>query len=52
MAPRCFRLFWRWRSRAGTPSDSGVTRETKRLIRQMAEANVGWGAPRIHAELD
>ena len=46
-----FRLFWRWRSRAGTPSDGGISEETKRLIRQMAEANVGWGAPRIHGEL-
>ncbi len=28
-----------------------VLSETRRLIRQMAEANVGWGAPRIHGEL-
>jgi putative transposase len=46
-----FRLFWRWKSRAGTPPDGGVSKETKRLIRQMAEANAGWGAPRIHGEL-
>jgi putative transposase len=46
-----FRLFWRWKSRSGSPSDGGVSRETKRLIRRMAEANVGWGAPRIHGEL-
>ena len=46
-----FRLFWRWRSRAGTPPEGGVSNETKRLIRQMAEANAGWGAPRIHGEL-
>ena len=46
-----FRLFWRWKSRSGSPSDGGVSPDTKRLIRQMAEANVGWGAPRIHGEL-
>jgi hypothetical protein len=44
-----FRLFWRWKSRSGSPSDGGVSQETKRLIRQMAESNVGWGAPRITA---
>ena len=46
-----FPLFWRWRSRAGTPPDGGISKETKRLIRQMGEANAGWGAPRIHGEL-
>src|SRR5450755_3897658 len=46
-----FRLFWRWKSRSGSPSDGGISEETKRLIRQMADANVGWGAPRIHGEL-
>src|SRR5665811_1266262 len=46
-----FRLLWRWKSRSGSPSDGGISQETKRLIRQMAEANVGWGAPRIHGEL-
>src|SRR5450432_594824 len=46
-----FRLFWRWKSHSGSPSDGGVSQETRRLIRQMAEANVGWGAPRIHGEL-
>src|SRR5450631_2361097 len=43
-----FRLFWRWKSRSDKPSESGVSPETRRLIRQMTEANVGWGAPRIH----
>ena len=46
-----FRLFWRWKSRSGSPFDGGISEETKRLIRQMADANVGWGAPRIHGEL-
>jgi len=43
-----FRLFWRWRSRAGRPS---VDRETRDLVRQMNAANPLWGAPRIHGEL-
>jgi transposase InsO family protein len=46
-----FRLFWRLKSRSGSPADGGVSQETRRLIRQMAEASVGWGAPRIHGEL-
>ena len=44
-----FRLFWRWKSRSGSPSDGGISQETKRLIRQMAEANVGWGRPEFTA---
>src|SRR5260370_21363696 len=43
-----FRLFWRWRSRAGQPS---VDRETRDLVRQMNAANPLWGAPRIHGAL-
>jgi hypothetical protein len=45
---RGFRLFWRWRSRAGRPS---VDREVRDLIRQMSGANPLWGAPRLHGEL-
>src|ERR1700675_1011902 len=43
-----FRLFWRWRSRAGRPS---ADREIRKLIREMSSANPLWGAPRIHGEL-
>src|SRR5713226_510803 len=43
-----FRRYWRWRSRSGRPS---VTREVRKLIRQMSSANPLWGAPRIHGEL-
>jgi transposase InsO family protein len=45
-----FRLYWRWRSRprGGRPK---ITEEIRRLIRRMAEENVGWGAPKIHGEL-
>jgi len=34
-----------------TPVQNDVSPEVKALIRQMAEANVTWGAPRIHGEL-
>jgi putative transposase len=46
-----FRLFWRWKSRARTPVEGDVSPEVKQLIRSMAEANVTWGAPKIHGEL-
>jgi transposase InsO family protein len=46
-----FRLFWRWKSRPRSPAESDISAEVKALIRQMAEANVGWGAPRVHGEL-
>jgi hypothetical protein len=46
-----FRLFWRWKSRPGSPAQNHVSPETKALIRQMAKANTSWGAPRIHGEL-
>ena len=45
------RLFWRWKSRSRSPAASDVSTEVKALILKMAEANVGWGAPRIHGEL-
>src|SRR5262245_33404439 len=45
-----FRLYWRWHSRArgGRPK---ITEEIRALIRQMAEENAGWVAPKIHGEL-
>ena len=43
-----FRLYWRWRSKAGRPS---IDREVRKLIREMSSANPLWGAPRIHGEL-
>jgi putative transposase len=46
-----FRLFWRWKSRSRSVAESGISAEVKALIRKMAYANVGWGAPRIHGEL-
>jgi hypothetical protein len=44
---RAFRLFWRWRSLVGRDD----TREIRRLIRQMAQENPTWGAPRIHGQV-
>ena len=41
-----FRLFWRWRSRAGRPPTSHA-----QTIRYMATANPPWGAERIRGEL-
>jgi hypothetical protein len=46
-----FRLFWKWKSRSRTPAKDDVSPEVKQLLRRMAEANVTWGAPRIHGEL-
>jgi transposase InsO family protein len=45
-----FRTYWRWRSRSrvGRPKCSAELRE---LIREMSQANLLWGAPRIHGEL-
>jgi transposase InsO family protein len=45
---RAFRLFWRRRSLAGRPT---TLAEIRSLIRQMAQENLTWGAPRIHGEL-
>src|SRR5712664_1123417 len=46
-----FRLYWRWKSRAGESGRPCVSREIRELIRQMSSANPLWGAPRIHGEL-
>jgi len=45
-----FRLYWRWKSRprAGRPR---ITQELRALIRRLAQENTGWGAPKIHGEL-
>jgi transposase InsO family protein len=47
-----FRLFWRWTSRATTPTARPkVRQETITLIKEMAAANRLWGAERIRGEL-
>jgi putative transposase len=46
-----FRLFWSWISRRQRSGRPEVSTEIRALIRQMAESNPFWGAPRIHGEL-
>jgi hypothetical protein len=45
-----FKFYWRWKSqhKEGRPK---VSREVIALIKQMANENSDWGAPRIHGEL-
>jgi transposase InsO family protein len=45
-----FRLYWRWRSRprGGRPK---ISEEIRVLIQRLAQENQGWGAPKIHGEL-
>src|SRR5674476_306330 len=45
-----FRYYWRWKSqhKGGRPK---VSMEVIALIKQMANENPKWGAPRIHGEL-
>ncbi|MCX6143928.1 MAG: integrase core domain-containing protein, partial [Ignavibacteriales bacterium] len=45
-----FRLYWRWKSRSerGRPK---IPQEQINLIKQIANENPLWGAPRIHGEL-
>ena len=43
-----FRRFWTWRSRHRQPVRPPTSREVRDLIRRMATANGGWGAPRGH----
>ncbi len=47
---QAFRLFWTWKSRseAGRPK---IPQAQIELIKQMANQNPLWGAPRIHGEL-
>src|ERR1035437_660991 len=45
-----FRFYWRWKSKqkGGRPK---ISSEVINLIKQMANENPKWGAPRIHVEL-
>jgi putative transposase len=43
-----FRLFWRWKSRAGRPP---IPADLQALIRRMARDNLTWGEERIANEL-
>src|SRR5262245_64693103 len=46
-----FRFYWRWLSRRKSVGRPTVSAEVRTLIKQMAQANPLWGAPRIHGEL-
>jgi putative transposase len=46
-----FRLFWRGRSRPGSPGRPKISGEIRQLIRRMKTDNPSWGAPRIHGKL-
>jgi hypothetical protein len=46
-----FRLYWRWKSRAGKVGRPRIDAEIRKLIRRMCHQNPSWGAPRIHSEL-
>ena len=46
-----FKLFWTWRVRHGQVGRPPVSKETRKLIRQMSRENPLWGAPCIHGEL-
>ncbi len=46
-----FRLYWRWKSRAGKLGRPRIEREVLDLIRRMSRENPTWGAPRIQSEL-
>ena len=46
-----FKLYWRWKSRAGKAGRPRIDREIRELIRRMSRENPTWGAPRILSEL-
>jgi hypothetical protein len=46
-----FRLHWTWKSRCHRDGRPPVSPQVHELIRTMSRDNVGWGAPRIHGEL-
>ena len=46
-----FALYWTRLSRQHRPGRPATDREIRELIRRMANANLNWGAPRVHGEL-
>jgi len=48
---RRFRRFWSQLSQHTNPGRPRTNADIRKLVKTMAEANVGWGAPRIHGEL-
>src|SRR5213593_1521194 len=45
-----FRLVWTWKSRRNGPGRPAVALGVRALIRRMSQANLLWGASRIHGE--
>ena len=48
---RRFRRYWSQLSQHTNPGRPRTNADIRKLVTTMAEANVGWGAPRIHGEL-
>ena len=48
---RRFRDHWRRLSQSGKPGRPMVSKEIRKLIRRISNANPGWGSPRIVGEL-
>jgi len=48
---RRFKRYWSRLSRHKNPGRPRTGADIRKLVKTMAEANVGWGAPRIHGEL-
>jgi hypothetical protein len=48
---QAFRFYWIWLSRRKSIGRPRGSAEVRTLIKQMAQANPLWGAPRIHGEL-
>ena len=48
---QAFKLFWRWKCKAGKPGRPTTPAEIRDLIRRMSRENPLWGAPRILSEL-
>ncbi len=46
-----FKLYWRWKSRAGKPGRLPIERKIRDLIGRMSRENPTWGAPRIVSEM-
>ena len=46
-----FRLYWIWKSRRRCAGRPAIDPDVRELIRTMSRNNIGWGAPRIHGEL-
>jgi len=46
-----FRLYWSWKSFRRWGGRPAIDPDVRELIRTMSRNNIGWGAPRIHGEL-